>query len=288
MQPAHAPPDATRLAHVHASLAPGLLALAWPPGMPAAAQYKVVGPDGRITYTDRPPSDTARARHHRSVARRRHRAPAPQDALPQELRQAATRYPVTLYSAADCPPCDSGRQLLLQRGVPFTEKLIVSDDDAEAMERVLGARTVPSLTIGAQALRGLSPSEWNAYLDAAGYPRESKLPQELAGAGRHAAGGAQQPRAGRHRGRRLGAGAQRARAPAAPVLPPGACRHPLLGVAGAPPGRRRATHEPEATAPPTSQNSAAAPSAVPAAPKISGMAVLDAFITIERMAMASP
>jgi glutaredoxin len=144
--------------------------------LPAAALYKVVGPDGRITYTDRPPSDTAA----RVITLNRggvNEAPAAQDALPQELRQATTRYPVTLYTAADCPPCESARQLLVQRGVPFTEKLIVSDDDAAAMERVLGARTVPSLTIGSQALRGLSQSDWTAYLDAAGYPRESKLPR---------------------------------------------------------------------------------------------------------------
>jgi glutaredoxin len=102
--------------------------------------------------------------------------PTPQDTLPQELRLAATRFPVTLYSAADCPPCDAARQLLVQRGVPFSERLIVSEDDAGAMERVLGARTVPSLTIGSQALRGLSQADWTAYLDAAGYPRESKLP----------------------------------------------------------------------------------------------------------------
>jgi glutaredoxin len=144
--------------------------------LPAAAQYKVIGPDGRVTYTDRPPSDSgARVTTLKSGAV--NEAPAPQDALPQDLRQAATRFPVTLYSAADCPPCEIARQLLVQRGVPFTEKLIVSEDDAAAMERVLGARTVPSLTIGSQALRGLSQTDWTAYLDAAGYPRESKLPK---------------------------------------------------------------------------------------------------------------
>jgi glutaredoxin len=143
--------------------------------LPAVALYKVVGPDGRITYTDRPPSDSA-ARV-TSIGRDGvSEAPAPQDALPQELRLATTRFPVTLYSAADCPPCDTARQLLVQRGVPFTERLIVSEDDAAAMERVLGGRTVPSLTIGTQALRGLSQADWTAYLDAAGYPRESKLP----------------------------------------------------------------------------------------------------------------
>jgi glutaredoxin len=143
--------------------------------LPAAALYKVVGPDGRITYTDRPPSDSA-ARVTTLNREGVNEVPAAQDALPQELRVAATRFPVALYSAADCAPCDAARQLLVQRGVPFTEKLIVSEDDAAAMERVLGARTVPGLTIGSQALRGLSPADWTAYLDAAGYPRDSKLP----------------------------------------------------------------------------------------------------------------
>jgi len=143
--------------------------------LPAAAQYKVVGPDGSVTYTDRPPGNTAAKVS--TLGRTSPSEATPQSPLPADLRQATTRFPVTLYSAADCPPCDAARQLLAERGVPFTEKLIVSDDDATAMERVLGARTVPSLTIGAQALRGLSPSEWASYLDLAGYPRESKLPK---------------------------------------------------------------------------------------------------------------
>ena len=32
----------------------------WPLALPAAALYKVVGPDGRITYTDRPATAGAR------------------------------------------------------------------------------------------------------------------------------------------------------------------------------------------------------------------------------------
>jgi glutaredoxin len=143
--------------------------------LPAAALYKVVGPDGRITYTDRPPSDTGS--RVTTFSRDGATEVSPQDTLPQELRQAMTRYPVTLYSAADCAPCDAGRQLLVQRGVPFAERRVVSDDDAAAMERAVGARIVPALTVGTQALRGLSQTDWNAYLDAAGYPRESRLPK---------------------------------------------------------------------------------------------------------------
>ena len=155
----------------HLALAAALACLA----LPAAALYKVVGPDGRVTYTDRPPSDTS-ARVTTLDRESVDESPAP-DALPPALRQPAMRFPVTLYSTADCPPCDAGRTLLMQRGVPFSEKLIVSNDDAQAMERLLGTRTVPVLTIGTQALRGMSESEWIAYLDAAGYPRTSQLPK---------------------------------------------------------------------------------------------------------------
>lgn len=144
--------------------------------LPAAAFYKVVAPDGSVTYTDRPPAE-AGARVTPVQREAVVDAPEVQSPLPQALRQPATRYPVTLFSTRDCPPCEAGRQLLVQRGVPFTEKLVLSEDDAAAMERTLGTRTVPSLTIGTQALRGLSEGDWTAYLDAAGYPRASQLPK---------------------------------------------------------------------------------------------------------------
>ena len=153
----------------------GLLCLLATLALPAAAQYKVVGPDGRTTYTDRPPADaSARVT---PLGRDTAITAVPQDPLPPELRQPAARFPVTLYVSPDCVPCDGGRQLLLQRGVPFSEKLVLSDLDAAALERLTGARTVPSLTVGAQVLRGLSQPEWASYLDLAGYPRESKLPK---------------------------------------------------------------------------------------------------------------
>ena len=142
--------------------------------LPAWALYKVVQPDGSVTYTDRPPASG----NARTTTLGRSAAPAqPEVAFPLDLRQAAQRYPVTLYTAADCAPCDSGRQLLVQRGVPYSERRIVSEEDAQALERLVGGRTVPALTIGAQPLRGLSETDWAAYLDVAGYPRESRLPR---------------------------------------------------------------------------------------------------------------
>ena len=138
------------------------------------AQYKVIGSDGKVTYTDRPPS-TGEGRVTALGARN---APvAAEVELPFELRQVASRYPVTLYvSTGSCDPCESGRALLRQRGVPYTERQVLNADDSDALEKLSGGRDAPTLTIGAQIVRGMSADLWNSYLDAAGYPRESKLP----------------------------------------------------------------------------------------------------------------
>jgi glutaredoxin len=138
----------------------------------AHALYKVVGPDGKVTYTDRAPSDTPG----RVTALKPGGLPAPEVQLPLALRQVIARYPVTLFTTTSCKPCDEARQLLRQRGVPFAEKIASSTEDREVWERTLGGPEAPAVRIGTQILRGLTPAEWNAYLDAAGYPRTSSLP----------------------------------------------------------------------------------------------------------------
>jgi hypothetical protein len=57
---------------------------------------------------------------------------------------------------------------------------VQSPEDADALERLSGGRDAPTLSVGAQTLRGLAPEVWNSYLDAAGYPRESRLPPNFA------------------------------------------------------------------------------------------------------------
>lgn len=145
--------------------------------LPGHAQFKVIGPDGRVTYTDRPPAAASGAQ----VAPMRRDGSSTTTtasvALPLELRQAVGRFPVTLYATADCAPCDSGRRLLLARGVPFTERTISDDADAEALARLSDGRTVPTLTVGKQVLRGFSEADWQSTLDLAAYPRESRLPR---------------------------------------------------------------------------------------------------------------
>jgi glutaredoxin len=162
---------ASRIAAI-ARLVPIAFALSF--ASASQAQFKVVGADGKITYTDREPSQPdGRV----TSLGARAAVPAPEPELPFELRQLNAKYPVTLYTVTGaCEPCTSGRQLLRQRGIPFAERQIISSEDSEALERLSGSREAPTLTIGSQILRGLAVEVWHSYLDAAGYPRDSRLP----------------------------------------------------------------------------------------------------------------
>jgi glutaredoxin len=141
----------------------------------AQAQYKVVNPDGSVTYTDRPPvaSNVRVTPLNRSTARV---ARAQEIAMPAELRSVVQRHPVTLYTMAECAPCANARKLLQQRGVPYNEKSVVTEEDALALQRLVGARTLPAMSVGAQPVRGWSEQDWHSFLDVAGYPRENRLP----------------------------------------------------------------------------------------------------------------
>jgi glutaredoxin len=143
----------------------------------AWSQYKVIGPDGKVTYTDRPPA--AEQGKVAPAARSSEGSPGT-GALPYALRTAASRFPVVLYTTPDCEPCDRGRDLLRTRGVPFQEKVASSAADLDAWRRQIGSEQAPVLAVGAQMLRGLAVDAWHNYLDVAGYPRESRLPANYA------------------------------------------------------------------------------------------------------------
>ncbi|WP_428424586.1 glutaredoxin domain-containing protein [Methylibium sp.] len=158
-----------------AALLLGLAALGTSPAL--QAQYKIVEPDGRITYTDRPsPSAAAKVQPLRPSG-----GAAPTAGLPYELGQIAERYPVTLYSGNDCSGCVAGRNLLRQRGIPYTEKTVSGDADIAAFRQIEASSELPVLRIGGQQLRGYSEAEWRSYLDAAGYPKQSRLPADYRG-----------------------------------------------------------------------------------------------------------
>ena len=131
--------------------------------------YKSVDKNGQVTYSEVPPlpgsGDKLTGDSAASVS------------LPYALQQVVSRYPVTLYTTADCGPCISAKLMLTQRGVPFTERTVSSNEDLTAYKRLNSDNNFPLATIAAQQLKGYEESEWTKYLDAAGYPKSSSLPR---------------------------------------------------------------------------------------------------------------
>ena len=152
-----------------ALVAAGLLA-----GVSHAQQvYRIVGADGKVTFSDRAPevsgANVSATAANAAVGQANAR-------LPYELRQVAGKYPVTLYTGDSCAPCDAGRAMLTRRGIPFAERTVTTADDSQSLQRMSGETTLPFATIGSQQLKGFSDAEWTQYLSAAGYPTTSVLP----------------------------------------------------------------------------------------------------------------
>ncbi len=131
--------------------------------------YKSVDKNGRVTYSEVPPlpgsGDKLTGDSATNVA------------LPYALQQVVSRYPVTLYTTAECAPCINARLMLTQRGVPFAERTVSSNEDITAYKKLNGENHFPLATIAAQQLKGYEETEWTKYLDAAGYPKSSTLPR---------------------------------------------------------------------------------------------------------------
>lgn len=142
----------------------------------AQGVYPIMGPNGKVIGFSDQPSPAATPSRAAGTSRAATAQTAPDAQLPFELRQVSARYPVTLYTSKDCAPCNSGRNLLNARGIPYSERTIETSQDADALKRLSGETSLPLLTIGAQQLKGYSDTEWTQYLNAAGYPKQSVLP----------------------------------------------------------------------------------------------------------------
>jgi glutaredoxin len=104
--------------------------------------------------------------------------------LPFATRQAAAKFPVTLYTVASCADeCKQARDMLNGRGVPFTEKMLKSEAEFAELKQKLGSEAaVPSLTVGQQAFKGYENGAWNNLLDLAGYPKSAAYGSKPSGA----------------------------------------------------------------------------------------------------------
>ena len=136
----------------------------------AQTAYHWVDQNGKVHMSDRPPPPaTGRVVQEKILA-----APAADKTASFALRDAASKHPVTLYVGEPCgSDCQTARDLLTKRGVPFTEKALLTDDDVAELKNLLGTTEamVPSLQVGTRTTRGFLDSDWNNLLDAAGYPK---------------------------------------------------------------------------------------------------------------------
>ncbi len=138
-------------------------------GGAAAQMFKWTDAKGVVHFSDQPPRGNSK------VERKSFAAGGGVD-LPYAVAHAASKSPVVLYTASACVPCDQGRTLLQQRGIPFSEKTVTSAADKQALAAAGGADKVPVLLVGGTARLGFQAKAWNEALTDAAYPAKRMLP----------------------------------------------------------------------------------------------------------------
>ena len=149
-----------------------VLVLALAAGAVAAQQlYRWTDEKGRLNVSDTPPPPGARDVHQWRVTAS---SAAEGGSEPYALRQARKESPVTLYTAADCEPCNDARKLLNSRGIPFKE-VSVTEKEVNDLVKLAGSASVPVIVVGSATQKGFEGSVYHRLLDDAGYPKMGLL-----------------------------------------------------------------------------------------------------------------
>jgi glutaredoxin len=137
----------------------------------AAQLYRWVDEKGHVEWRDTPPPSTARKVEQRNIGANTIQT----SELPYSVQQAVKDFPVTLWLTNCGDTCDKARAHLNRRGVPHTEK--DAQSEIEAFKKASGGgMEVPLLFVGSNRLKGYLESDWDAALDAAGYPKTALAP----------------------------------------------------------------------------------------------------------------
>ena len=134
---------------------------------------------GQTVFSDQPPPPGVK-----SMAIKQGGNADDEPQLPYATRQAKEKFPVTLYTSANCvDPCKLARNFLNGRGIPFAEKMLNTEEDIAELSKRLGSEvSTPSITVGAQSFRGFEAGAWNNLLDLAGYPSSAPYGAKPSGA----------------------------------------------------------------------------------------------------------
>ena len=74
---------------------------------------------------------------------------------------------------------EQAKSLLSNRGIPFTEKSLSTQEELAELSSKLGVKAaLPCMTVGTQRQLGFESEAWNKLLDLAGYPKKSSAPAQ--------------------------------------------------------------------------------------------------------------
>lgn len=139
----------------------------------AAEVYRWVDGSGRVHYTDQPPPPNSK--QVRTLTGKGNVVEVSKESF--ESRLARERSPVTLYAGNCGPVCDQARDLLKQRGIPFTHKdPNTAPEYAVEVKNLTGSLEIPVIVVGTAHQKGFEAGAWGRLLDTAGYPKTPLLP----------------------------------------------------------------------------------------------------------------
>ena len=138
----------------------------------AAAQlYQWKDAQGKMVYSDQQPPPSVRNSQQKTF-----KGGVSEVGESYATKTAREKNPITLYANACGAPCDQARQLLTERGVPFSNKDPQASPEAQAeLQKLTGRLSVPVLVVGSDKVDGFETGQWQAILYRAGYPK-SALP----------------------------------------------------------------------------------------------------------------
>ena len=143
----------------------------------ASTLYRWTDQSGNVHYSDTaPPANAKNVQKMGAAGQGAGEAPSAMDQS-YAMQLAVKNFPVTVYTSKQCgKACTEGLDYLKKRGVPYTEKVVATQDEIDALVKLAGAAQVPVLVVGIDIRKGYAEHGWSEALDTAGYPKTSAVP----------------------------------------------------------------------------------------------------------------
>ena len=138
--------------------------------------YKSVGPDGKVSYTDRPPSTGHVEKTLKFENLPASNIPAPSLSYVEQLRRLRANIAATapapeagtliLFSAKWCTYCKLAKNYLTSKAIAYQEMDIDTTNGMAAFAQAGASKAIPLLVLGDRRLQGFSAPGYDAFLSA--------------------------------------------------------------------------------------------------------------------------